>query len=243
MEFNDRKVKCKRIQKTDLNGNPLPEVFYALITDEVTQEGTPLNAEAMNKGNWRDDETVSFKTKGIDTDVNAESNVTKIYTDEFGETWIVPPATSIEPYRIGLGSLRDPTTGQKNYLQSILSNSHNIFTRPCTAKEYDDMNLARNTYDVKNIKALDFDICGKLMLTSSNQNFSGYSIFDLRDPTTGQKDFLQNILSNLFSLIAQMSEPFTAEEFDFFTPGITRDLYEKKDITAINFDMRGKSFF
>ncbi len=128
-------------------------------------------------------------------------------------------------------------------LQSKLGNLYDTFTRAASAKEYDGMELSADTYDGKDMQASDYDICGHLMCAGDNPNFSGYSIFDLHDPTTGRKDFLQNIVSNLFSLISQITGSFTAEEFDGFTPEITRSFYDQKDISAIHFDQRGKSFF
>jgi hypothetical protein len=101
------------------------------------------------------------------------------------------------------------------------------------------LKLTAKDYDKKAIKALNYDVCGALALKNSGGSFSGYSIFDLRDPTTGQRSYLQDIINNLFNL---MTQPFTADDFDNFIPEITCDSYGNKDITAINFDMRGKSF-
>ena len=240
MEFSDIKSKCKKIQKTDMNGNPLPEAFYALITDESTESGTPLNAEAMNKGNWRDDNSVSFAVNHGET-LEQQSYLTQIYTSVDGETWLVPPAGQTEQYQLSAGhkalnTLRDPTTGQKNHLQDIINNSVNLFTKPCTTFEYDNLNLTADEYDNREVKALDYDVCGELILKDSGGNFSGYSIFDLRDPTTGQKSFLQDILNNLFKLVTLSP---AAEEYDDMN--ISSTAYDNKNITAINFDIRGKS--
>ena len=242
MEFSDIKSKCKKIQKTDMNGNPLPEAFYALITDESTESGTPLNAEVMNKGNWRDDNSVSFAVNHGET-LEQQSYLTQIYTSADGETWLVPPAGQKEQYQLSAGhkalnTLRDPTTGQKNHLQDIINNSVNLFTKPCTALEYDNLNLTAIDYDNKRVNALDCDVYGALVLKDQVGDFSGYdtSIFDLRDPTTGQKNFLQNILNNLFNLMAQS---LTREEYDNLN--LSAEAYDNKNITAINYDMCGRS--
>ena len=100
MEFSNRKAKCKKVQIADTNGVPQPEVFYALITDEVTQEGTPLNAENMNK-------VVEQGQVGIDI-LRAET------IQQTGALQRV------------LGNLRDATTGQISSLQEILNNIFNI---------------------------------------------------------------------------------------------------------------------
>jgi len=199
MEFYDRKAKCKRIQKTDLNGAPLPEAFYALITDEITEEGTPLNAESMNNA-------VSYA--------------------------MAPGQAALD----NLSNLRSAAAGKIDSLQGILDSNFNFHTRPCTAREYDGLGLTALKYDGKDIKALDCDVCGELLLACDKQNPSGYGIFDLRDPVTGQKDFLQNILNKLYDL---MTQPFTAEEYDGLDK--TAFAYDGLNITAINFDMRGKS--
>ena len=56
MEFTNRQSKCKKIQKTDVDGVPVAEAFYALITDELELdgnslpvEGTPLNDVTFNE--------------------------------------------------------------------------------------------------------------------------------------------------------------------------------------------------
>jgi len=240
MEFIDREIKCNKIQKTDKNGLPLTEAFYALISDEVTQEGTVLNADVMNKGNWRDDNSISFSIKH-DEPLNPQPNATQIYTASDGETWLVPPEGYAESYQLSAGhkalnTLRDPTTGRKNNLQNIINNSINIFTNPCTAIEYDNSGLTADEYGKKNIKALDYDVCGALTLKGSGGNSSGYSIFDLRDPTTGQKGFLQDIINNLFNLFTL---PLTVAEYE--AKNFSAIYYDNIKITAINFDMRGRA--
>jgi len=58
-------------------------------------EGTPLNAETFNKGNWRDDKSLEFAAlEQTDQAPPAITAATQLYTDASGETWLVPPADS-----------------------------------------------------------------------------------------------------------------------------------------------------
>ena len=244
MEFSDRKTKFKKFRKTDQDGEPLSEEFFALITDEVTEEGTPLNAENLNKGNWRDDDTISFASqKSANTVVYPKENTTKIYTGDDGETWIVPPAQKRKFYKLSTGydllkDLRDPTTGQKSTPQKALNNTLDIFTQACTLNGYDNMNLSMHEYDGRSTKASDYDICGKLVFACGYSALSNYGIFDLRDPTTGQKNSLQGILNSLFSI---MTQPFTMDEYDAISDLSVYTYDTETEITVSAFDMRGKS--
>lgn len=125
INFKDRKSKYKKIQKIDSQGYAVSESFYALITDEVVQEGTPLNAENMNYA-------ISFGKDAFDN----------------------------------LNNLRNPTTGRIDSLQNIISNLCSLITRPfaVTAKEYDDMDITALDYSKKNITAVNFDMRGKSFL-------------------------------------------------------------------------------
>jgi len=180
MEFSNRKAKCKKIQITDENGLSLPESFYALITDEVTEAGTPLNAENMNKGNWRDDTTISFMSNDSNVTIQPEANITKIYTDENGETWLLPPSAMIEKYKLNSGQkalnnlskLYDPTSGKINSLQEIVCNLISFVTGSLTAEEYDNLAdplsarpITADVYDIQiSISALDYDMYGKKLI-------------------------------------------------------------------------------
>ena len=250
MEFSDRKTRFKKFRKTDQDGEPLSEEFFALITDEVTEEGTPLNAENLNKGNWRDDDTISFASY-YGASINPQPFATQLYTAKDGETWLVPPAGQKDRYQLSAGhkalnTLCDPTTGHKTHLQNIINNSFYFYSRSCTADMYDNLELSAEDYGNYNINMLDFDLCGELILAGGKRNPSGYGLFDLRDPTTGQKDFLQNIIYNIFYFLTDAeTNSFKAGEYDFYQSGtgIRRDFYESKNITARNFDLSGKTFF
>jgi len=137
MEFSNRKSKCKKVQITDENGLAQTEAFYALIIDEVTQEGTPLNAENMNK------------------------------ISETGQTALTTGQAALELGQAAsdtLNNLYDPTTGKKDYLTTILNNIFNLMAEPFTVAEYDALPLSVLVYDGKNIGAFDFDMHGKSLV-------------------------------------------------------------------------------
>ena len=78
-----------------------PHILVQIVKDEgsITENGTPINAENLNKGNWRDDKSVSFRMLDPNTQLpNAQADDTQIVTDEHGKTWVIPPA--------GLGSAK-----------------------------------------------------------------------------------------------------------------------------------------
>ena len=62
-----------------------------------------------------------------------------------------------------------------------------------------------------------------------------HNIFDLRDPTTGQISFMQDILNNIFNL---MTAALTASEYDSLN--LSAAAYDTKNLTALDFDMRGR---
>jgi len=101
MNFTDRKVQCagkRKLIKVDSNNVPIanePEILVNILKDEgsIINEGTLINAEALNKGNWRDDKSLSFTKLDNDTLPNAKANETQIVTKQNGETWLVPPAS------------------------------------------------------------------------------------------------------------------------------------------------------
>jgi hypothetical protein len=74
-------------------------------------------------------------------------------------------------------------------------------------------------------------------LNAEIMNWLG-SFDDLRDPTTGQKNVLQGVINNLFNI---MTQPFTTIEYDELNTSAI--IYDNKNITALNFDIRGRSLF
>jgi len=100
MKFINRETEFpgkKKLIKVDVNNVPIvgePEIFVNVIKEEgqIYVNGTPISAENLNKGNWRDDDSLSFK-KRTDNDLPAaENTITQIVTKSNGEIWIVPPA-------------------------------------------------------------------------------------------------------------------------------------------------------
>ena len=106
MKFISREVQYpgkRKIIKVDEHNKPIQsEVpFYANIIrseGEISVEGTPVSAENLNLGNWRDDDSLSFKKRSDDDLPDAKAAETQIITKSNGETWIVPP--------LGLGTAK-----------------------------------------------------------------------------------------------------------------------------------------
>ena len=100
MKFTNRETEFpgkRKLIKVDEYNVPIPgetPIIVNIIKDEgrIDNEGTPITADNLNEGNWRDDNSVSFKQK--DDDVLPEANVaeTQIVTLANGEVWIIPPA-------------------------------------------------------------------------------------------------------------------------------------------------------
>ena len=110
MEFIERQTEYPGKRKmviVDENNIPVAgesPIFVNLIHDEgdVEAEGTPISAENLNKGNWRDDESVSFKKQASDNLPSSKALETQIITKSNGETWLIPPTeTNGVPKEIG----------------------------------------------------------------------------------------------------------------------------------------------
>ena len=99
MKFMNRETEFpgrKKLIKVDENNTPLVSeipVLVNVVKDEgiVYAEGTPISAENLNKGNWRDDDSLSFKARGNNTLPSAKPAETQVITKANGRTWIIPP--------------------------------------------------------------------------------------------------------------------------------------------------------
>jgi|GEM_PF-5851581 len=101
MKFVNRETQYpgkRKLIKVDPNNVSLGKdpILVNIIKDEgiVTVEGTPTTAENLNKGNWRDDDSLSFMMLEDNDLPGAEAEVTQMVTTANGETWIIPPAGS-----------------------------------------------------------------------------------------------------------------------------------------------------
>ena len=100
MDFQDRvpaqgMTGKKKLVKVDAGNVPTgdPDIYVNIVhDDDATNPGTEINAENLNKGNWRDDKSVSFMKLDNNTLPNAKAGETQIVTKSDGTTWIVPPA-------------------------------------------------------------------------------------------------------------------------------------------------------
>jgi len=62
---------------------------------------TPLNAENMNKGNWRDDKSISYESLVDNSLPSQKFAKTQIVTKQNGELWAIPPSdTEQEPFKL-----------------------------------------------------------------------------------------------------------------------------------------------
>ena len=151
MKFTNRETQYpgKRILiKVDEENEQLPnnpEILVKLIKDEgaVYEEGTPITADNLNKGNWRDDNSLSFQTR-TDNDLPvAKNSETQIVTKVNGETWIVPPeglgiGTKIVSIALGNGTApglsdNNYTTAEKNKVANIPQNVNDLLAVKASA--------------------------------------------------------------------------------------------------------------
>ena len=99
MKFENREVEFqgkRKLIEVDENNVPIPNkdpIFVNIVKDEspILVEGTPINIENLNKGNWRDDESVSFKSRSDDELPAAQTDETQLVTTQSGNVWIIPP--------------------------------------------------------------------------------------------------------------------------------------------------------
>ena len=110
MKFIDREAqylgrkKITKVGQTDNKPIAGEEPFFVNIERAegiIDEEGTPINAENLNKGNWRDDDSISFKKMDNNVLPNADMSETQIVTTADGKTWLIPP--------LGLGNAKDIT--------------------------------------------------------------------------------------------------------------------------------------
>jgi len=149
MEFTNRETQYpgkRRLVKVDEENKKIPnepEVFVNIIKEEgnVISDGTPITADNLNKGNWRDDDSLSFQ---MSTDIvprSAKATETQIVTTADGSTWIVPPEGLGIKTKIGgisLGNGTTPGLSDNNY----------------TANEKNKVaNIPQNTNDALALKA------------------------------------------------------------------------------------------
>ena len=100
MKFENRQTEFpgkKKLIKVDENNTPIAgeiPVLVNVVKDEGTvyTEGTPVSADNLNKGNWRDDDSLSFKARENNTLPSARPAETQVITKANGRTWIIPPA-------------------------------------------------------------------------------------------------------------------------------------------------------
>lgn len=106
MKFIEREVQYPRRKKLTKISE---EADGSIIVDEERVEGkadepgTPITVKNLNKGNWRDDDSVSFEKRKDNILPDAQENETQIVTLANGETWLIPPVTSTDstPKEIG----------------------------------------------------------------------------------------------------------------------------------------------
>jgi len=148
MKFTNRETQYpgkRRLVKVHPNNDPIigePEIFVNIIKEEgtVSVEGTPIDAENLNKGNWRDDESLSFKQRSADLPFSSKAGETQIVTDTDGETWIIPPATSNGQNKAPIKVANSAGTAVR--VNGIVQQDLNFTTDPQT-----QITAAKNTAD------------------------------------------------------------------------------------------------
>lgn len=99
MKFKNRELKTiVRLQEKDNESN-MKEYILSSVPDDpenvdMDKAGTPLNAENLNQGNWRDDTSLSFTKRADHILPVSDPDRTQIVTDSENNTWIIPPDSS-----------------------------------------------------------------------------------------------------------------------------------------------------
>ncbi|MCL2621660.1 MAG: hypothetical protein FWD32_01345 [Firmicutes bacterium] len=119
MEFIEREVQFpnrKKLTKISENGN---EVVVDIENQEgtITVAGTQITADVLNKGNWRDDKSVSFE-KLTNNNLPVANEKTQIVTKADGSTWVIPPQNLGNPKEIGV------TSGIETDIATALNNAN-----------------------------------------------------------------------------------------------------------------------
>jgi len=177
MKFTDRVSDFpdrKKIIKVDENNVSTGEepILVNIVKEEGTvyTEGTPIDAESLNKGNWRDDESLSFKQKENNGDTQAKTGETQIVTDVDGKTWLIPPS--------GFGAeknLSDPP-GTKvkvnNIEQNEISFSSDPQTQLCDKISSSDIvqSSGQNVNKIMSQKAVSNELNGKVNIAQGSGN-------------------------------------------------------------------------
>lgn len=109
MIFKDRVSQHpnrRKLIKLDENKQPIDDPIIVDIERDdvlegVTQIGEPVTADKLNKGNWRDDKSLSFTKLGDgEQDPAPSSDKTQIFTRRDRSTWLLAPE-STAPVEIG----------------------------------------------------------------------------------------------------------------------------------------------
>ena len=150
MKFTNRETEFpgkRKLIKVDEYNIPVPgeaPVLVNIIKDEgrIDNEGTPITADNLSKGNWRDDDSLSFQKSADSEPPQAKDAETQIITTSDGETWIVPPAGSGEAIRI------------TNSIGTVIKVNGNKLTEiDFTSDPKTQIENAKNTADAANIIA------------------------------------------------------------------------------------------
>ena len=144
MKFVNRETQFpgkRRLIKVGPDNVPIvgePEVLVNIVKEEgiVNVEGTPITAENLNKGNWRDDDSLSFKQRTDNALPDEEAEVTQLVTTANGETWIIPPVGS------GQAKFKVDSIGTAVKINGIMQQDLNFTSDPQT-----QITTAKNTAD------------------------------------------------------------------------------------------------
>ena len=128
MNFTERQVEHpgkKKLIKVDANNVPIanePEILVNIERDEgdVYVTGTQIDAANLNKGNWRDDNSLSFNKRNDNNLPSAKANETQIVTKSNGETWLIPPIGRVAtPILVEIDKVHG-TNGRENLSNGLI---------------------------------------------------------------------------------------------------------------------------
>jgi len=211
MEFIERTANVpgrKRIKRLDSNNQVVAEeLVYIERDDEPINDGTPINAENMNKGNWRDDDSVSFVTSKNNALPVAEDNKTKIVTKIDGavaEVWVVRPNGKGHPFKIGNvseESLRAMQLALEAKVDATVSSVSGIVSEAAVARTQAETAAQLAAQLVANAESIAVSATGTIIKIGANKQMEIVFSSDPQSQITAHQTAIANLLATLNSHI------------------------------------------
>lgn len=142
------------------------EIEIALLRKQIEEFEAQVNA---NFAQLQNDLINLINTRLIE--IRSElMGILEVYRNEsraYTDTKIAQVEAEIEQILIGQITLRDPTTGLIEPLQTVIDNLYDTTREEAiTASEYDALDLTATAYDAYDITAFNYDYYGKTILTA-----------------------------------------------------------------------------